>query len=400
MKEAYLLAFIAGKPLLLRYTFRKQGYIALDYQPYGVEAMNRDTMVSAKVKDHISIDLLLKMADGHQLYKVSSQRLHEITAEVVNAMEKQSELFHGADSVANQEQRDGKKPGQNARDRQRQNQKRPSKSNNKDGQKNGGSGGTGKGSQSDAFEKLKATLAKYVTKDVLKEQEKKEKEIRISKNILLKSKVHSNALHTGTSSIKPETAKLAKAVRILAKFWGLGKPIPKGKFNPVLYTKLVRTDRNPLPAVDSSSRNKNARILITNDESGSCLSFSGNTRLIAEELVKLAGNSVDVHYAPNANGILFDEESDTGLWNKSVDIMKSIDYVLYIGDGDGLSFLDENKISPKTKWIYLDTYAHNTGRPRLKRLTIHGRTVFHIDRVDVASIDSICDGLMLLQKAL
>ena len=339
----------------------------------------------------ITMDEALKLGNG-QLFKIDKKRLHNMEAEVQDAVNNMSDDSHGGDSIAHQEIRNGKEEGQSK-------EKPSSEPKDKLGRKD-----------SKNYQEVQNAVMKEVSSFASKKMKEERKRLEYNRNYVKRylddhpdaklqkiNKHKSPATYVGGGDdIKVDDRTIAACVDILAKLWGLrGLPtIEEEKMNPLKYEILRATNRNPLPAVyDPWRKNQGPKILITNDESGSCMTFSGGTKKIAQELAKFAKDiNVDVYYTANGNGQIIDKDADQSADQQR--IYDKFDYILYIGDGDGLSHLMEHKISPKSTWIYMDTYAHNTGYPRAEWMPINGGKIMYVDRVNVSSIDDILSGLI------
>jgi len=348
----------------------------------------------------LTMDEALKLGGG-KLYKVSEKRLHQMQAEVQDAIEKISDDYHGGDSVANQEIRNGKEEGK-GKDKPSSPKKRASKPDNlgrKDAQ-----------DYEKAQEALNKNLALLVSYKRRKKQElikkhreavKKQLDGNPDAKIKLIHKHKSPATCVGGGGdIEIDRRTEAACAEILAQLWGLrGLPtIEEEKINPLKYEILRATHRNPLPAVyDPWRKNDGPKILITNDESGSCVTFSGATKKIAQELANFAKEiNVSVYYAPNSNGSIIEKDVDEE--SRQREIYSQFDYILYIGDYDGISHLEDNKLSGKSTWIYLDNYAYKYSTPRARWRTVGDGKILYVDRVDVRDVDGILEGLKAALK--
>lgn len=388
MKTNFEILFIlrdkSGKPYLYKYMpDKKDGILseingANKYSPWDTNNWP---------PKRITMDEALKLGNG-QLFKINKKRLHEIEAEVRDAVDKMSDDSHGGDSVAHQEKRNGKEEGKSSEPKD--------KSGRKDAQN---------------YQKVQKAMMKEVASYSFNKKKKERREKKYYRDsykryldehpdakLQLVNKQHkSSATSVGSGGdVEVDDREVMICVETLAQLWGLkGLPtIEEEKMNPLKYEILRATNRNPLPAVyDPWRMSTGPKILITNDESGSCAAFSGATKKIAQALAKFAKDiNVDIYYASNGNGEIIDENKDQSIDQQR--IYDKFDYVLYIGDGDGIGHLMQHKISPKSTWIYMDTYAHNSGSPKAEWMPVNNGRVMYVYRVNVGLIDSIAEGLV------
>ena len=151
---------------------------------------------------------------------------------------------------------------------------------------------------------------------------------------------------------------------------------------------------NPLPYLDMPQEQSKVRVFLTNDESGSCQSFSGLTKGWACTLAKL--RNVDAFYAKNANGSFGQYgENKTDEWYEK--LLETMDFIVYLGDGDAW-YRMIGLANKGAKVIYLSCASCNYGSPRLRG--VHhgskGGVLYEIDRVSNGSSESWYTALKLV----
>lgn len=125
---------------------------------------------------------------------------------------------------------------------------------------------------------------------------------------------------------------------------------------PELLVALELND-NPIPALEKPRDRPTAKVLVTPDCSGSTQDWSGLGQAWAKHLSKMP--DVEAIYLTNVNGSFSDFKKE-----ELPDLLKAVDIVLYLGDGDGYD-LCESYAQMGATVIALDTHCSSYSSPQL-----------------------------------
>ncbi len=172
-----------------------------------------------------------------------------------------------------------------------------------------------------------------------------------------------------------------KSAELLAKLIGRStqKTVQGTQVQAMDLLLALETGDNPLPALERPRERPRLKVLITPDSSGSCQDWSGLGRAWALEVAKLP--NVDVIYVGNMNGQFTDAEYRL-VADEAVDgMLREVDVVIYLGDGDGYE-LCHDYASRGATVVALDSYCASVAKPRLREVNRRGSgVVYWVDKV-------------------
>lgn len=170
-----------------------------------------------------------------------------------------------------------------------------------------------------------------------------------------------------------------KSARLLAELVGRSQLILRQGTTVDVEALLMALELgdNPIPPLEVPQERPQCRILITPDCSGSCQGWSGLSRAWATHLSRLP--DVEVSYFQNCNGEFWDAQLSSA-WRQR---LAEVDFLIYLGDGDGHSLCHAYARTGCTI-LALDCHCANVAKPRLEVTPVGNGTVYWVDRVSAS----------------